>query len=105
MKRDVARAVPYHVKFTQVYDELTAQNEVAWEKACAELGGFKAAPEGTLPPARGSREVKAGRWAAGAEPHGSQSMIRTGLPWRRYIHGNFAAKVVRYCESWFSGAA
>ncbi len=44
MKRDVARAVPYHVKFTQVYDELTAQNEVAWEKACAELGGFKAGP-------------------------------------------------------------
>jgi 4-hydroxy-tetrahydrodipicolinate synthase len=44
MKRDLARAVPYHIKFTQVYDDLTAQNEVAWEKACAELGGFKAGP-------------------------------------------------------------
>ncbi len=44
MKRDLGTAIPFHVKFSDVYDELTAQNEVAWEKACAELGGFKAGP-------------------------------------------------------------
>jgi 4-hydroxy-tetrahydrodipicolinate synthase len=44
MRRDLDAAIPYHVRFTDVYDEQTAQNEVAWEKACAELGGFKAGP-------------------------------------------------------------
>lgn len=44
MKRDLATAIPFHIKFTDVYDELTAENEVAWEKACAELGGFRAGP-------------------------------------------------------------
>jgi 4-hydroxy-tetrahydrodipicolinate synthase len=44
MRRDLEAAIPYHVRFTDIYDEMTAQNEVAWEKACAELGGFKAGP-------------------------------------------------------------
>jgi 4-hydroxy-tetrahydrodipicolinate synthase len=44
MNRDLDTAVPFHIKFTRVYDEQTAQNEVGWEKACAELGGFKAGP-------------------------------------------------------------
>jgi len=47
MSKDLETAVPFHVKFTEIYDELTAQNEVAWEKACAELGGFKAGPPRT----------------------------------------------------------
>jgi 4-hydroxy-tetrahydrodipicolinate synthase len=44
MKRDLSKAVPLHIKFTEIYDEQTAQNEVAWEKACAEEGGFRAGP-------------------------------------------------------------
>jgi dihydrodipicolinate synthase/N-acetylneuraminate lyase len=44
MSRDLKTAIPLHVKFTDLYDEQTAQNEVAWEKGCAELGGFKAGP-------------------------------------------------------------
>jgi 4-hydroxy-tetrahydrodipicolinate synthase len=44
MSRDLETAIPFHIKFTEVYDELTAQNEVAWEKACAELGGLRAGP-------------------------------------------------------------
>jgi 4-hydroxy-tetrahydrodipicolinate synthase len=44
MEGDLSRALPFHVKFTEVYDEQTAQNEVAWEKACAELGGLRAGP-------------------------------------------------------------
>jgi 4-hydroxy-tetrahydrodipicolinate synthase len=44
MKRDLSKAIPFHIKFTEIYDEMTAQNEVAWEKACAEAGGFKAGP-------------------------------------------------------------
>ena len=44
MKKDLKTAVPLHVAFSDLYDEQTAQNEVAWEKACAELGGFKAGP-------------------------------------------------------------
>jgi 4-hydroxy-tetrahydrodipicolinate synthase len=44
MKKDLGTAAPLQVAFTEIYDDLTAQNEVAWEKACAELGGFKAGP-------------------------------------------------------------
>ncbi len=44
MKRDLERAVPFHVKFTELFRNITAENEVAWLKACAELGGFKAGP-------------------------------------------------------------
>jgi dihydrodipicolinate synthase/N-acetylneuraminate lyase len=44
MSRDIETAVPFHIKFSDIYDEMTAQNEVAWEKACAELGGFRAGP-------------------------------------------------------------
>jgi len=44
MKKDLELAVPYHLRFTRLYDEQTAANEVAWEKACAEIGGFKAGP-------------------------------------------------------------
>ncbi|MDA4130581.1 MAG: dihydrodipicolinate synthase family protein [Thaumarchaeota archaeon] len=44
MKEDLKTAIPLHMQFTDLYDEQTAQNEVAWEKACAEAGGFKAGP-------------------------------------------------------------
>ncbi len=44
MRRDLDTAIPFHVKFTELYREQTSQNEVAWFKACAELGGFKAGP-------------------------------------------------------------
>jgi len=44
MNRDIERAVPFHVKFTELFRNITADNEVAWLKACAELGGFKAGP-------------------------------------------------------------
>jgi 4-hydroxy-tetrahydrodipicolinate synthase len=44
MRRDLDKAIPFHVKFTELYREMTSQNEVAWFKACAELGGFKAGP-------------------------------------------------------------
>jgi dihydrodipicolinate synthase/N-acetylneuraminate lyase len=38
------KAVAFHVKFTELFRDITAENEVAWLKACAELGGFKAGP-------------------------------------------------------------
>ena len=44
MRRDLSKAIPFHVKFTEIYREQTSQNEVGWFKACAELGGFKAGP-------------------------------------------------------------
>ncbi|HKM76304.1 MAG TPA: dihydrodipicolinate synthase family protein [Candidatus Bathyarchaeia archaeon] len=44
MRRDLDKAIPFHVKFTELYREMTSQNEVGWFKACAELGGFKAGP-------------------------------------------------------------
>lgn len=44
MRGDVRRALPYHLKFTELYRDITAENEVAWLKACAELGGLKAGP-------------------------------------------------------------
>jgi 4-hydroxy-tetrahydrodipicolinate synthase len=44
LKRDLQRAIPFHVKFTEIYRDQTAENEVGWFKACAELGGFKAGP-------------------------------------------------------------
>lgn len=44
MKREIERAVPFHIKFTELFRNITAENEVAWLKACAELGGFKAGP-------------------------------------------------------------
>jgi len=44
MRRDLERAVPFHIKFTELFRGITAQNEVAWLKACAELGGLKAGP-------------------------------------------------------------
>jgi hypothetical protein len=53
MKRNLDRAVPFHVKFTELFRNITAENEVAWLKACAELGGFKAGPlERHTPPSR-----------------------------------------------------
>jgi len=42
MKKDLDRAVPFHISFTQLLDDLTRENEVAWFKACVELGGLKA---------------------------------------------------------------
>jgi 4-hydroxy-tetrahydrodipicolinate synthase len=44
MKRDLDRALPFHVKFAELFRNITADNEVGWLKACAELGGFKAGP-------------------------------------------------------------
>jgi 4-hydroxy-tetrahydrodipicolinate synthase len=44
MKRDLDHAIPFHVKFTELFRNITSENEVAWLKACAELGGFKAGP-------------------------------------------------------------
>ena len=47
MNRDLDRAVPFHIKFTELYRNITSENEVAWLKACAELGGLKAGPPRT----------------------------------------------------------
>jgi dihydrodipicolinate synthase/N-acetylneuraminate lyase len=44
MQQDLDRALPLHHKFAQVYSDVTAENEVAWLKAAAELGGFHAGP-------------------------------------------------------------
>jgi 4-hydroxy-tetrahydrodipicolinate synthase len=44
IKRNLDCAIPFHVKFTELFRNITAENEVAWLKACAELGGFKAGP-------------------------------------------------------------
>jgi len=44
MNRDLGTAIPLHLKFTELYRDITPENEVAWFKACAELGGFKAGP-------------------------------------------------------------
>ena len=44
MKQDLKTAVPFHLKFTELFRDLNSENEVAWFKACAELGGFKAGP-------------------------------------------------------------
>ncbi len=43
-RRDIEAAIPFHVKFTELYKDMTSENEVAWFKACTELGGFKAGP-------------------------------------------------------------
>ena len=42
MRQDLKSAIPFHLKFTELYRHITSENEVAWFKACAELGGFKA---------------------------------------------------------------
>jgi len=59
MKRDIKRAIPYHVKFSNLFRNLTSENEVAWLKACAGFNGLSAgpprAPYPPLDPA--SREV------------------------------------------------
>jgi hypothetical protein len=44
MQRDLNNAIPLHIKFSQIYSDVTAENEVVWLKASAELGGFKAGP-------------------------------------------------------------
>lgn len=44
MKRDLARAIPYHTRFANLFRNITAENEVAWLKACAEFGGLAAGP-------------------------------------------------------------
>lgn len=44
MKRDLSKAIPLHIKFSELAGDVTASNEVAWLKACAELGGFHAGP-------------------------------------------------------------
>jgi dihydrodipicolinate synthase/N-acetylneuraminate lyase len=44
MKRDLKRALPYHVKFSNLFRNLTSENEVAWLKACAEFGDLAAGP-------------------------------------------------------------
>jgi len=47
MKRDLDGAIPFHVKFTELLRDLAPENEVAWLKACAELGGLRAGPPRT----------------------------------------------------------
>ncbi len=42
MNRDLSRAIPLHRKFTQLCGYLTGENEVAFLKATAEIGGQKA---------------------------------------------------------------
>jgi len=44
MRRDLERAIPLHKKFAELSSDVTSQNEVAWLKACAKLGGLKAGP-------------------------------------------------------------
>jgi 4-hydroxy-tetrahydrodipicolinate synthase len=44
MKRDLEKAIPLHKKFADLSTDVTSQNEVAWLKACSELGGIKAGP-------------------------------------------------------------
>jgi dihydrodipicolinate synthase/N-acetylneuraminate lyase len=44
MKKDLKRAIQYHEKFANLFRNLTAENEVAWLKACAEFGGLAAGP-------------------------------------------------------------
>lgn len=44
MKRQLDKAVNYHKKFANLFRNVTAENEVAWLKACAEFGGLKAGP-------------------------------------------------------------
>lgn len=44
MARDLERAVPLTVAFTNLFKDITNENEVAWLKACAELGGIKVGP-------------------------------------------------------------
>jgi dihydrodipicolinate synthase/N-acetylneuraminate lyase len=54
MKRDLERAIPMHVEYNDLVTSCTVQNEVAWFKACAEIGGLKAGrpriPYGPLDP-------------------------------------------------------
>jgi len=44
MKRDLDKAIPLYRKFTQLCAYITAENEVAFLKATAEIGGQKAGP-------------------------------------------------------------
>jgi 4-hydroxy-tetrahydrodipicolinate synthase len=44
MKQDLKTAIPLHIKFTELFRDVNAENEVGWFKACAELGGFNAGP-------------------------------------------------------------
>jgi 4-hydroxy-tetrahydrodipicolinate synthase len=44
MKRDLATAIPFYVKYNDLVTDITGENEVAWLKACAELGGLRAGP-------------------------------------------------------------
>ena len=41
IERDLQKAVPLHVKFSELFQDITGQNEVAWLKACAEFGGLQ----------------------------------------------------------------
>ena len=42
MKRDLATAIPFYIKYNDLVTDITGQNEVAWLKACAESGGLRA---------------------------------------------------------------
>jgi dihydrodipicolinate synthase/N-acetylneuraminate lyase len=42
MERNLDKAVPLHRKFTQLCSYITGENEVAFLKATAEIGGQKA---------------------------------------------------------------
>jgi len=44
MKKDLNRAIPLHIQYSDLVSDITGENEVAWLKACAELGGLQAGP-------------------------------------------------------------
>jgi 4-hydroxy-tetrahydrodipicolinate synthase len=44
LARNLEIAIPLTVAFANLFKDITNENEVAWLKACAELGGIKAGP-------------------------------------------------------------
>ncbi len=44
MKGDMERAIPYHVKFANLFRNITAENEVGWLKSLRGIGGLAAGP-------------------------------------------------------------
>jgi 4-hydroxy-tetrahydrodipicolinate synthase len=44
MKRDLETAIPFYIKYNDLVTDITGENEVAWLKACAEIGGLRAGP-------------------------------------------------------------
>jgi 4-hydroxy-tetrahydrodipicolinate synthase len=44
MRRDLETAIPLYIKYNDLITDITGENEVAWLKACAEIGGLRAGP-------------------------------------------------------------